>query len=54
MDEWIKSPVVIPAVIAVVSILVTIGIWIGRVNSDRGEFQGVHEGGPGRHPGAPG
>lgn len=39
MDEWIKSPVIIPAVIAAVSILVTIRIWIGRVNSDRENFK---------------
>lgn len=39
MDAWIKSPVIIPAVIAVVSLLVTIGIWIGRVNSDRENFK---------------
>ncbi len=39
MDEWIKSPVIIPAVIAFVTLLVTVGIWIGRVNSDRENFK---------------
>lgn len=39
MDEWIKSPVIIPAVIAFVTLLVTGGIWIGRVNSDRENFK---------------
>lgn len=39
MDEWIKSPVIIPAVIAFVSLLVTVGIWVGRVNSDRENFK---------------
>lgn len=39
MDEWIKSPVIIPAVIAFVTLLGTVGIWIGRVNSDRENFK---------------
>lgn len=38
MENWTSSPLIIPAVLAVISVLVTIGIWIGSVNSDRTKF----------------
>jgi hypothetical protein len=37
--DWMGSPLIVLAAIAVISSLVTIGIWVGRVNSDRDSFK---------------
>ncbi len=39
MQEWLDSPLIIVAGIAVISALITIGIWVGWVNSDRDNFK---------------
>lgn len=39
MEKWLDSPLIVVAGIAVISALVTIGIWVGRVNSDRDNFK---------------
>ncbi len=38
MENWIDTPIIITVAIAVVSVLVAIGIWVGSVNSDRSKF----------------
>ena len=39
MQEWLDSPLIVVAIIAVLSVLGTIFTWVGRVNSDRENFK---------------
>lgn len=39
MQEWLNTPLIVVAIVAVVSAFGTIFIWVGRVNSDREGFK---------------
>ena len=38
MDEWLNSPVVVVAVLSAIGVLIGIGRWVGKVDSDRSKF----------------
>lgn len=38
MPDWLNTPVIVIAVLAVCTVLVKIGMWVGGVNSDRRTF----------------
>ena len=38
MDEWLNSPVVIVAVLSAIGVLIGIGRWVSKVDSDRSKF----------------
>ncbi|MCY3940291.1 MAG: hypothetical protein OXG29_04320 [Gammaproteobacteria bacterium] len=39
MQEWLDSPLIVTAIIAVISAFGTVFIWVGKVNSDREGFK---------------
>ena len=39
MQEWLNSPLIVVAIIAVISAFGTVFVWVGRVNSDREGFK---------------
>ena len=38
MENWVGSPLIVVAGLAAASALTSIGIWVGKVNSDRNAF----------------
>ena len=39
MSEWLNTPLIVTATVGVIGTLIGIGVWIGRVNSDRENFK---------------
>lgn len=39
MENWLETPLIVPVVVGAIAVLITIGIWIGKVNSDRKSFK---------------
>ncbi len=41
MSTWLDTPLIVVAALAVISALITVGVWVGRVNSDRKNIKGI-------------
>ena len=39
VEQWLSTPLIVTAAIAIATLLVSIGIWVGRVNEGRGEVK---------------
>lgn len=39
LRNWFSTPVIVTAVVVVASAFIGVGVWIGRVNSDRASFK---------------
>ena len=39
MENWLDTPLILVAFLAVGSVLVSIGVWVGNVNADRKSFK---------------